>query len=125
MLLETALMGTVGLILGVVLGGALVAWLGSGESKDVSGCVFALSGGEISIADGWRTGPKVDKGARWEPDEVGAADHDLDYELLELTKDKSVLLEEYAREMIVTEEQHLDEVNKMLRKPGDTAPFKP
>ena len=32
---------------------------------------------EISIADGWRTGPKVDKGARWEPDEVGAAVHEL------------------------------------------------
>jgi bacterioferritin len=32
---------------------------------------------------------------------------------------QSVLLEEYAREMIVTEEMHLDEVNKMLRKPGE------
>ena len=26
--------------------------------------------------------------------------------------------EEYAREMIVNEEQHLDEVDKMLRRPG-------
>jgi NAD(P)-dependent dehydrogenase (short-subunit alcohol dehydrogenase family) len=55
----------------------LVVWLGSAESKDVTGCVFELAGGEISIADGWRTGPKVDKGARWEPDEVGAAVHEL------------------------------------------------
>jgi NAD(P)-dependent dehydrogenase (short-subunit alcohol dehydrogenase family) len=55
----------------------LVAWLGSAESKDVTGCVFEVSGGEISIADGWRTGPKVDKGARWEPDELGSAIHDL------------------------------------------------
>jgi NAD(P)-dependent dehydrogenase (short-subunit alcohol dehydrogenase family) len=55
----------------------LVVWLGSAESKDVTGCVFELAGGEISIADGWRTGPKVDKGARWAPDEVGAAVHDL------------------------------------------------
>jgi len=55
----------------------LVVWLGSAESKDVSGCVFEVSGGEISIADGWRTGPKLDKGARWEPDELGAAVHDL------------------------------------------------
>jgi bacterioferritin len=47
------------------------------------------------------------------------------YELLELAVDgKSVLLEEYAREMIVTEELHLDEVNKMLRKSGETAPFR-
>jgi NAD(P)-dependent dehydrogenase (short-subunit alcohol dehydrogenase family) len=51
----------------------LVVWLGSAESSDVTGRVFELSGGEISIADGWRSGPKVDKGARWEPDEVGAA----------------------------------------------------
>ena len=37
---------------------------------------------------------------------------------------QSVLLEEYAREMIVTEEMHLDEVNKMLRKPGDMDLFR-
>ena len=37
---------------------------------------------------------------------------------------QSVLLEEYAREMIVTEEMHLDEVNKMLRKPGELCVFK-
>ncbi|MDJ0847565.1 MAG: SDR family oxidoreductase [Myxococcota bacterium] len=55
----------------------LVVWLGSAESRDVTGQVFELAGGEISVADGWRTGPKVDKGARWEPDEVGAAVHDL------------------------------------------------
>lgn len=46
------------------------------------------------------------------------------YALLKISEGKSVLLEEFAREMIVQEELHLDEVNKMLRKPGDTAPFK-
>jgi bacterioferritin len=45
------------------------------------------------------------------------------YELLELAAGRSVLLEEYAREMIVKEEMDADEVNKMLRKTGDTAPF--
>ncbi len=55
----------------------LVVWLGSAESKDVTGRVFELAGGKISIADGWRQGPEVDKGARWAPDEVGAAVHDL------------------------------------------------
>lgn len=45
------------------------------------------------------------------------------YELLRLSEGKSVLLEEYARDMIVAEEMHLDEVNKMLRRPGETAPF--
>src|SRR6267142_4330665 len=43
--------------------------------------------------------------------------------LLDLTKDRSVLLEEYARKMIAEEEMHLGEVNKMLRKPGEIAPF--
>ena len=45
------------------------------------------------------------------------------YELLTLTDGRSVALEEYAREMILLEELHLDEVNKMLRKPGEIAPF--
>jgi len=46
------------------------------------------------------------------------------YELLKNAEGSSVLLEEYAREMIVLEESHLDEVNKMLRKPGAIEPFK-
>jgi bacterioferritin len=45
------------------------------------------------------------------------------YDLLRLTDGKSVALEEYAREMILLEEMHLDEVNKMLRKPGEIQPF--
>ena len=45
------------------------------------------------------------------------------YELLELAAGKSVLLEEYARELIAAEELHAGEVNKMLRKPGDIAEF--
>ncbi len=55
----------------------LVVWLGSEESQDVTGQVFEVSGGMISVADGWRAGPKLDKGARWEPDEIGAAVHNL------------------------------------------------
>lgn len=45
------------------------------------------------------------------------------YELLELVKDQDVRLEEYARDMIAEEIAHADEVNKMLRKPGQTEPF--
>lgn len=44
-------------------------------------------------------------------------------ELLDLTKDKSVMLEEYARTMIAEEETHCMEVDKMLRKPGDISSF--
>jgi len=43
--------------------------------------------------------------------------------LLDLVRDQSVLLEEYARKMIAEEEQHLGEVNKMLRKPGEITQF--
>lgn len=52
---------------------SLVVWLGSTQSAGISGCVFEAEGGKISIADGWRKGPEVDKGARWQPSEVGAA----------------------------------------------------
>jgi bacterioferritin len=44
-------------------------------------------------------------------------------QLLEKVEGKSVLLEEYAREMIYAEELHLGEVDKMLRNPGDIAAF--
>jgi NAD(P)-dependent dehydrogenase (short-subunit alcohol dehydrogenase family) len=55
----------------------LVVWLASAESGHVSGRVFEVAGGEISLADGWRSGPRVDKGRRWQPDEVGSAVADL------------------------------------------------
>jgi NAD(P)-dependent dehydrogenase (short-subunit alcohol dehydrogenase family) len=51
----------------------LVVWLGSTESRAVTGRVFEVAGGKLSVADGWRTGPEVDKGGRWHPAEVGAA----------------------------------------------------
>jgi bacterioferritin len=44
-------------------------------------------------------------------------------ELLELARDRSVTLEEYARQMIQAEEMHAGDVDKMLRKPGDVARF--
>jgi NAD(P)-dependent dehydrogenase (short-subunit alcohol dehydrogenase family) len=55
----------------------LVVWLGSAESREVTGRVFEIAGGKLSLADGWRSGPAVDKGARFEPDEIGAAVHAL------------------------------------------------
>ena len=45
-------------------------------------------------------------------------------ELFELVRDRSVILEDYARRMIAEEELHVGEVNKMLRKPGDIDQFK-
>ena len=43
----------------------------------------------------------------------------LYYELLDLVAGKSVALEEYARDLIAQEEEHIDTIDKMLRKPGD------
>ncbi len=51
----------------------LVAWLASVDSTDVTGRVFEVEGGKVSVADGWRHGTVIDNGARWEPIEVGAA----------------------------------------------------
>ena len=43
--------------------------------------------------------------------------------LLTLVAGSNVMLEEYAREHIYLEMQHIGEVDKMLRKPGDIASF--
>lgn len=51
----------------------LVVWLGSSLSADVTGQVFEVAGGMIAVAQGWRTGPRVDRGARWTPAELGPA----------------------------------------------------
>jgi hypothetical protein len=37
----------------------------------------------------------------------------------------SVVIEEYARQMVYAEELHASEVDKMLRKPGNVAAFRP
>jgi len=49
----------------------LVVWLGSTDSAGVTGRVFEVEGGIISVADGWQHGPREDKGARWAPEEIG------------------------------------------------------
>lgn len=54
----------------------LVVWLGS-ASCDVTGRMFETAGGEISVADGWQHGAVFDKGARFEPGEIGPIVADL------------------------------------------------
>jgi bacterioferritin len=44
-------------------------------------------------------------------------------ELLDTMEDRSVMLEEYARQMVHAEELHAGEVDKMLRRPGEIAAF--
>jgi NAD(P)-dependent dehydrogenase (short-subunit alcohol dehydrogenase family) len=50
----------------------LVTWLASAESAGVTGQVFLVAGGRIAVAKGWERGPGVDRGARWDPAELGA-----------------------------------------------------
>jgi len=52
-------------------GAPLAVWLGSAESKGVTGRVFEVEGGILSVADGWQHGASVDKGDRWDPAELG------------------------------------------------------
>lgn len=51
---------------------SLVVFLGSSLSAHITGRVFEASGGKISLSDGWRVGSTRDKGARWEPSELGS-----------------------------------------------------
>ena len=50
----------------------LVVWLGSPESSGVTGRVFLVHGGTVSVAEGWRRGPTQVKDGRWDPAELGA-----------------------------------------------------
>jgi NAD(P)-dependent dehydrogenase (short-subunit alcohol dehydrogenase family) len=55
----------------------LVVWLASNESRDITGQVFEVEGGKIRVAEGWAHGPQIDKGARWDPAELGPVVADL------------------------------------------------
>jgi NAD(P)-dependent dehydrogenase (short-subunit alcohol dehydrogenase family) len=50
-----------------------VVWLGSEQSQHVTGCVFELEGGRITIEEGWKLGPTVEKPEKWAPADVGDA----------------------------------------------------
>lgn len=49
----------------------LVAWLASEQSAGVSGRVFEVEGGQVSVADGWQHGPRAVKEGRWEASDLG------------------------------------------------------
>jgi NAD(P)-dependent dehydrogenase (short-subunit alcohol dehydrogenase family) len=51
----------------------LVVWLGSSQSAGVTGQLFEVEGGKLSVAEGWHHGPSVDRGARWAPSDIGPA----------------------------------------------------
>lgn len=55
----------------------LVVWLGSAQSREITGRVFEVEGGKIRVAEGWAHGPQIDNGARWDPAELGPVVADL------------------------------------------------
>lgn len=108
----------------------IVSWLKSNADE---GLVHAHKAGELVTLLGGHPSLKIGPLLETAKHDIGdilreSLEHEKEaiaayFELFKLSEGVSVLLEEYAREMIVGEELHLDEVNKMLRKPGDVQSF--
>ena len=50
----------------------LVVWLGSAESREVTGRVFGVWGNAITVLEGWVNGPSVTADTRWDPAALSA-----------------------------------------------------
>ncbi|KOS56707.1 SDR family oxidoreductase [Rhodococcus rhodochrous] len=48
-----------------------VVWLASPEADGITGRVFNVKGGLISVAETWVAGPSVEKDSHWDPAELG------------------------------------------------------
>jgi NAD(P)-dependent dehydrogenase (short-subunit alcohol dehydrogenase family) len=55
----------------------LVVWLAGADSGDVTGRMFEISGGAVSVTDGWQHGTPIDAGRRWRPAELGPVVREL------------------------------------------------
>ena len=49
----------------------IVVWLASEQAAHVTGRVFEIEGGRLTLEDGWRHGAARDAGRRWQVDELG------------------------------------------------------
>lgn len=108
----------------------IVSWMKSNASEGLN---HAHKAGEMVTLLGGHPSLKIGQLLETEQHDIGdilreSLEHEKAalqcyYDLLKIVEGKSVLLEEYAREMIVNEELHLNEVNKMLRRPGEIKPF--
>jgi len=108
----------------------IVSWLKGNADESL---IHAHKAGELVTLMGGHPSLKIGALLETEKHDVGdilreSLEHEQEavsayYELLKVSEGKSVVLEEYARNMLVEEELHSDEVNKMLRNPGDVEPF--
>ena len=55
----------------------LVVWLGSAESRPVTGRVFGVWGNAITVIEGWVNGPSVSRDSHWDPAALAAVVPDL------------------------------------------------
>lgn len=55
----------------------IVAWLASEAAGHVTGRVFEIEGGKLTLEDGWRHGACRDAGRRWRVEELGAVVDEL------------------------------------------------
>jgi bacterioferritin len=107
----------------------IVSWM---RTQADEGLTHALQAGEHITAMGGHPSLRIGKlleTHRHDIDQIlrEAMEHEQEgvdtyRKLLELVRDKDVMLEEYARKMVHDEEVHITEIEKMLRRPGKLEP---
>ena len=113
----------------MVFGHARIPIIGWMRNQATEGMNHAAMAGEHVTSLGGHPSLKIGKLVESHKHEITqilheALEHERDtlqeyYNLLALAAGKSVWLEEYARAQIRLEEQHIAEVEKMMRKPGE------
>ena len=107
----------------------IVSWM---RTQADEGLTHALQAGEHITAMGGHPSLRIGKlleTHRHDIDQIlrEAMEHEQEgvdtyRKLLELVRDKDIMLEEYARKMVHDEEVHISEIEKMLRRPGKLEP---
>jgi bacterioferritin len=116
----------------MVFGHARIPIIGWMRNQAMEGMNHASMAGEHVTSLGGHPSLKIGQLVETHKHDIGQILHEvLDHEratlrayysLIDLVRDKSVWLEEYTREQIQLEEQHIAEVEKMMRKPGELTP---
>ena len=107
----------------------IVSWM---RTQADEGLTHALQAGEHITAMGGHPSLRIGKlleTHRHDIDQIlrEAMEHEQEgvdtyRKLLELVRDKDIMLEEYARKMVHDEDVHITEIEKMLRRPGKLEP---